>query len=86
MMPIPDQKTVGAYDAKTRFSELLEHVASGKEIVITRHGSPVARMVPVRPSQSAESRRAAIDAMRRLAAKNRLAGLRVKDLVSEGRQ
>ena len=48
-------RTIGAYDAKTRFSELLERVEQGEEVVITRHGSPVARMVPVlggRPSSA----------------------------------
>ena len=78
--------SVGAYDAKTRFSELLEKVAQGEEIVITRHGSPVARMVPVRPTSSPASRRAAIDGMRQLAARHRLKGLRVKDLIAEGRR
>ena len=34
--------TVGAYDAKTRFSELLERVETGAEITITKHGTPVA--------------------------------------------
>lgn len=80
------QKTVGAYEAKTRFSELLEQVAGGEEIVITKHGAAVARMVPVRPTSSAESRRAAIDAMRELAGRQRLKGLRVKDLIAEGRK
>ena len=38
--------TVTAFDAKTRFGELLDRVAGGEEIVITRHDKPVARMVP----------------------------------------
>ena len=37
---------VGVFDAKTRLSELLEQVAGGAEIVITKHGTPVARLVP----------------------------------------
>ncbi|MBI4563518.1 MAG: type II toxin-antitoxin system prevent-host-death family antitoxin [Planctomycetes bacterium] len=78
--------TVGAYDAKTHLSELLERVEKGEEITITRHGAPVARLVPVRPKRSREARRAAILAMRELAKGNRLRGLRVKDLVSAGRR
>jgi prevent-host-death family protein len=39
--------TVGAYEAKTHLSELLEKVEAGEEIVITKHGAPVARLVPV---------------------------------------
>ena len=79
-------KTVGAYDAKTRFSELLERVEQGDEIVITRHGLPVARMVPVRATSSPESRRTAIESMRELASRNRLEGLGVKELIAEGRR
>jgi prevent-host-death family protein len=37
---------VTAFEAKTRFGELLERVARGEEIVITRHDKPVARIVP----------------------------------------
>jgi prevent-host-death family protein len=38
---------VGAFDAKTRFSELLEDVRNGAEIVITKHEKPVAKLVPI---------------------------------------
>ena len=44
-------KTVGLFDAKTRLSELCREVAeTGEEIIITRHGQTLARLVPpVRP-------------------------------------
>jgi prevent-host-death family protein len=38
--------TVGAFEAKTKFSELLEHVSQGAEVTITKHEKPVARLVP----------------------------------------
>lgn len=46
-------QTVGAFEAKTKFSELLERVSSGgEEIIITKHEKPVARLVPFeQPSQ-----------------------------------
>jgi prevent-host-death family protein len=78
--------TVGAYEAKTRFSQLLERVAGGEEITITRHGNPVARLVPVLQAHSIESRREAILRMRELASRNQLDGLRVQDLIAEGRR
>jgi prevent-host-death family protein len=78
--------TVGSYDAKTRFSELLERVARGEVITITRHGSPVARLVPARPASSAEARREAIEQMRQLCRHNRLDGLSVRELKAEGRR
>ncbi len=40
-------KPVGAFDAKTHFSELLERAEHGEEIVITRRGKAVARLVPM---------------------------------------
>jgi prevent-host-death family protein len=39
----------GIYEAKNRFSELVERVAAGEEVIITRHGQPVARLVPETP-------------------------------------
>jgi len=38
--------TVTAFEAKTRFGELLERVSKGEEVVITRHDRPVARLIP----------------------------------------
>ena len=37
--------TVGAFEAKTKLSELLDRVERGEEVVITRHGKPIARLV-----------------------------------------
>ena len=37
---------VGAFEAKNKLSALLDRVERGEEIVITRHGRPVARLVP----------------------------------------
>jgi len=81
-----DERTVGAYDAKTHFSELLERVERGEEVTITRHGAPVAKMVPVKRTTTPEQRRVAIAALRKLAKGNRLRGLRIKDLITEGRR
>jgi len=38
--------TVGAFEAKTHLSALLERVGGGEEVLITRHGKPIARLVP----------------------------------------
>ena len=77
---------VGAYDAKTHFSELLARVAKGEEVTITRHGAAVARLVPVRDKTSVQQRRSAIEAMRKLAQGCRLRGLKIKNLINEGRR
>lgn len=46
--------TVSLFDAKTHFSRLIEQIASGSEneIVISRNGKPVARVLPVREDAS----------------------------------
>ena len=38
--------TVGTFEAKTKFSELLDKVERGEEVVVTRHGKAIARIVP----------------------------------------
>jgi prevent-host-death family protein len=78
--------TVGAYEAKTHLSELLEKVEAGEEITITKHGVPVARLVPVKKGVRPEERVDAIDQIQKLAAGLSLGGLKVKDLIREGRR
>ncbi len=43
--------TVGAYEAKTRLSQLLQRVQEGETVTITRHGHPVAKIVGVEPEK-----------------------------------
>ena len=38
---------IGAYEAKTHLGRLLERVARGEHLIITRHGKPVAQLIPV---------------------------------------
>ena len=40
-------KTVGAFQAKTQLSQLLDQVERGDAVTITRHGRPVAVLAPV---------------------------------------
>ena len=56
-------KTVSARDANQRFSRLLAEAAAGEEIVITRRGKPVVRLVPVGEAAMRRERMAAIDRM-----------------------
>ena len=77
--------TVGAFDAKTRFSELLQQVESGKEFTITKHGMPVARLVPIQRKHSVAERRQAIERIQKLSKGLSLRGLKIRDLIEEGR-
>ena len=44
--------TVSLYEAKTRLSHLVDRALRGDEVVITRHGRPVARLVPANPPRA----------------------------------
>ena len=86
MATLQASNTVGTYEAKTHLSELLQKVEAGEEITITKHGAPVAKLVPVKKEASREERVAAIGQIQKLASGLSLRGLKVKDLTSEGRR
>lgn len=77
--------SIGAFEAKTHLSALLDQVAKGEEITITRHGHPVARLVPIGRSQP-ERARAAAGRLKRLAQGQILDDLTVRDLIEAGRR
>ena len=49
--------TVTALEAKNRFGKLLDRVARGEEVIVTRHDKPVARMVPAEGRELSKVRR-----------------------------
>ena len=55
--------TVGAFDAKTKLSELLDRVEAGEVIVITRHGVPVATLQPYAEAADGKRAQRAIDGL-----------------------
>jgi prevent-host-death family protein len=77
-VPPPAARTVGAYDAKSRLSELLDRVERGEQIVITRHGKPIARLVP-EGVHDRESAHAAVARIRALRAKLAARGVNLSD-------
>jgi prevent-host-death family protein len=77
--------TVGAFEAKTHLSALLERVAGGEEVLITRHGKAIARLVPAAAAERARID-AAIAGLKAARAGVTLGGLDWKDLRDEGRR
>ena len=65
--------TVGAFEAKTHLSALLERVAQGESFTITRHGKPVAQLVPAQ-QRDPERTKATIRRMKEIAAGQTLGG------------
>jgi len=82
--------TMTAVEAKKRFRELLDRVACGEEVVITRHDKPVARIVPEGDRRMDDIRRAAQD-LRELREEMKRKGFKplsdkeIKDSINEGR-
>jgi prevent-host-death family protein len=74
---------VGAFEAKTHLSHLLDQVERGETITITRHGRPVARLIPIAGS-SRDERGRAIAELKELRAGQTLGGLSVRELIDQG--
>ena len=76
--------TVGAFDAKTHLSALLERVAAGEEVVITKHGRPIARLVPALGSEKTRAQNA-FAKLKELRRATTLGGICWKELRDAGR-
>ena len=80
-------REIGAFEAKNTLGSLLDLVSQGEEVVITRHGKPVARLVREEGREDARARaRAAAETMARLSQGLTLGGLSIKALIEEGRR
>ena len=76
---------VGAYEAKTHLTQLLERVARGEKITITKHGVPVATLQPADSSKKTPVRDI-IDQLKRFRSGRRLSGISIRDMIEEGRR
>lgn len=76
---------IGSFEAKNRLSALLEQVERGAEVIITRRGKAVAKLVPADAGFDREKARRAIDGLLKASKGLSLRGLKIKDLVNEGR-
>jgi prevent-host-death family protein len=82
---------VTAFEAKTRFGELLERVARGEEVVITRHDKPVARLIPEGATRFDDVRRGvqglrALQQQIRKRSKAKLSDAEVRAAIAAGRK
>ena len=77
--------TLGAFEAKTHLSSLLERVAQGEEIVITKRGKPIARLVPFEkaPQRNLDE---VVERILELRKQTRSGGLSWKELRDAGRK
>lgn len=76
---------IGAYEAKTHLSEILERVRKGERFIITKHGRAVAELRPV-AGRGLEERRAVVARMKAFQATHDLGGLSLRELIDAGRK
>jgi len=79
-------ETVGAFEAKTNLAALLDRVAKGEKITITRHGIPAAVLVPVAETEARLSHKDIVEGMRALRKRVKPGVMSVKDMINEGRR
>lgn len=77
--------TVGTYEAKTHLTQLLERVAKGEKITITKHGVPVATLQPADSSKMMPVC-SIIDQLKQFRYSHRLGGLSIRDMIEQGRR
>jgi prevent-host-death family protein len=78
--------SVGAFEAKTHLSELLDRVKRGERITITRHGIPEAMLVPIGETGSGLTHREVVEGMRALRKRVKPDSMSVREMVREGRR
>jgi prevent-host-death family protein len=78
--------SVGAFEAKTHLSELLDRVKRGERITITRHGVPEAMLVPIGETGSGLTHREVVEGMRALRKRVKPDAMTVREMVREGRR
>lgn len=82
----PNMKRLGAYEAKTHLSRLLNEVERGESFAITKHGRDVALLVPAAGSASRITPEQAIDGLRTFRKGRRLGPSTIRELIDEGRR
>lgn len=78
-------ETIGSYEAKTHFSQLLDRVMRGEQIAISRNGMPVAVLQPVSAS-SKPNPSETIARIKMFREEHALDGLSIRNMIEEGRR
>ncbi|MGO9270859.1 MAG: type II toxin-antitoxin system Phd/YefM family antitoxin [Terriglobia bacterium] len=77
---------IGAFDAKTHLSALLDRVARGERITITRHGVPAAMLVPAEEASPKFTHEEIVEGMRALRKRVKPDTMSVREMINEGRR
>ena len=80
-------ENVGSFEAKTHLPQLLERVAKGEEFTITKHGKPVARLVPAAVTTPKPDVKQVIEELKAFSKGNTLGKkLTIREMIEEGRR
>jgi prevent-host-death family protein len=79
-------ETIGAFEAKNHLAALLDRVAKGEKITITRHGIPTAVLAPVAEQETKLSHKDIVQGMRALRKRVKPSRMSVREMASEGRR
>lgn len=77
---------VGIFEAKSRFSELVERAEAGDEVTITRHGKPVAKIVPVRAKDVSAQRAVIFDEITAFSKTIKSKRFNLRKVIEQGRK
>lgn len=77
---------IDVLEATNTLDALLDRVELGEEVVITREGKPIARLVPIRSAHHMAKARAAVEQIAEMRKGVTLGGLKIKDFIEEGRK
>ena len=79
-------ETIGAFEAKTHFSALLERVSRGEDITITRRGAPIAKLVPFKRAKAKRGPAALLKEMRKIRDRGKPGKMSIREMINEGRR
>ena len=80
-------QTIGAFEAKTHFSQIIEQAEHGADFIITRRGKPVAKIIPFEQKKEM-SRQEALESFRELRKlyRGEPGSFNIREAIEEGRR
>ncbi|HTU46660.1 MAG TPA: type II toxin-antitoxin system prevent-host-death family antitoxin [Bryobacteraceae bacterium] len=79
-------ETVGSFEAKTHLSALLDRVAKGETIIISRHGVPAAKLAPLAEPEQRMNHQQIVEEMRALRKRVKPGNMSLRDMINQGRR
>jgi len=79
-------ETIGSFEAKTHLSALLDRVAKGETIIISRHGVPAAKLAPLAEPEQRMNHQQIVEEMRALRKRVKPGNMSLRDMIKQGRR